>query len=328
MTIAEKILRAVAQLVRHGGDNIFTRKNIRDLLGVDRDIWVASYSPIFQGMRIDHPGGAPDVRKEYKGIFRQVEHGKHTLTEHGRNIIREMIPLVTWRDAVIRAMHRYANNHNTKKITRQVLINEELDMIVSDIGYQGATPGQTLIRVLQELRDEELIYFIGDGIYLLADTPIHIDTEDLPDEVIDILIKKEKLRIGIILTDDKQAIARQRKGQSRIRSLTLANYGNQCAFCDVDDISFLVASHIARWADEPDARGDLSNVICMCRLHDALFEQGYFSISDDYSVIKKSGIKSNFINRMLNVTFEFRTPKLYFPLKKYLKKHRERNGFV
>ncbi len=326
MAIAEKILIAVAMFIKEGSSE-FSRNDIRKLMGVDRDIWGNSYSPIFQGMRIDQPGGAPVVKKEFKGVFRRVKHGKYKLTEHGQRIIEKMMPKRTWRDAVLQALHRYSNRYNTKIVTRQGLISEELNTIINDVNSRGKTPEQTLSKILQQLRDEEVIFFLGNGNYLLVDYPIYIETENLPNEVIDLLIDKGKLKFDSIPTKNTLAVVRQRKGQDRIRSLTLENYGNQCAFCDVADTSFLVASHIARWADEPDARGDLSNVICMCKLHDALFEQGYFSMADDYSIIKKEKIKSQFIEYILNITTKFKIPIKHSPSKKYLEKHRRRTGF-
>jgi hypothetical protein len=41
--------------------------------------------------------------------------------------------------------------------------------------------------------------------------------------------------------------------------------------CDVADPSLLVASHVIGWAERVDTRGDVKNIICLCRFHDALF---------------------------------------------------------
>ena len=90
MTIAEQILLAVAKVVAFDAESIFSREDIRNQAGVRREDWDASYSPIFQGMRIDQPGGAPNVGVKYKSVFEQVEHGKHTLTDYGRKIIAEL----------------------------------------------------------------------------------------------------------------------------------------------------------------------------------------------------------------------------------------------
>jgi putative restriction endonuclease len=48
---------------------------------------------------------------------------------------------------------------------RQTLIDAEGPRILGDTGSGGATPWQTLSRVLQELRDEGLLEFVGGGTY-------------------------------------------------------------------------------------------------------------------------------------------------------------------
>ncbi len=89
MTIAEQIMQAVAVLVRQQAKLVFTREEIREQIGIDHEKWHASYSPVFQGMRSDQPGGAPSVGERYKNVFQQVEFGKHTLTEYGKNLLKE-----------------------------------------------------------------------------------------------------------------------------------------------------------------------------------------------------------------------------------------------
>lgn len=63
-------------------------------------------------------------------------------------------------------------------------------------------------------------------------------------------------------------------------------YGHRCCFpgCDVDDRRFLVASHIARWADDEALRGSIGNGLCLCLHHDKAFETGVFWLEDDYTV--------------------------------------------
>ncbi len=89
MTHAEEIMRAVTTLVRQEGKTIFTREEIRQQIGVSRDEWMSGYTSIFQGMRTDQPGGAPKVGARFTGVFRQVEHGKHTLTDYGWRLLQE-----------------------------------------------------------------------------------------------------------------------------------------------------------------------------------------------------------------------------------------------
>jgi predicted restriction endonuclease len=325
MAIAENILYAVTQLVKDGNE-VFSRNEIRKLLNVNRSDWNASYDPIFQGMRIDQPGSAPDVRIEYKGVFQRIEYGKYILTEDGCELIRKSMQL-SWHDAVLNALHRYSNRHNTKIIFRQIFLGEELNQVIQDTQSTGLTPSQTVSRITQELREEGKLSFLDEGKYLLLEDKLEIENEDLPDQAIDIALLENKLKFGEVITSDEQILARQRKGQKRLRELTLKNYNHSCALCDIDDPNLLITSHISRWADDLEARGFLSNTLCLCSFHDVLFENGYISLSDDYSILKRTDVKNNIIHQLLESTIKFKTPKKYQPDRKYLQKHRRRAGF-
>lgn len=86
MTHSEEIFRAVIKLIQRG-QKIFRRMNVRDELRLDHDTWMSGYVSIFQSMRDDHPGGAPDVRDELKNVFHRVGHGQYVLTDYGRSIM-------------------------------------------------------------------------------------------------------------------------------------------------------------------------------------------------------------------------------------------------
>jgi len=88
MTHAEEILCAVAELAKQG-KKWFTRKDVRDEIGIDPHEWLYGYTAIFQGMRIDHPGGAPEVGEKYKRVFQRIERGKYVLTTYGKQLIEE-----------------------------------------------------------------------------------------------------------------------------------------------------------------------------------------------------------------------------------------------
>lgn len=89
MTHAEEIMRAVATIVNQDDRAVFTRKQIREQIGIDQDTWMSGYTAIFQGMRADQPGAAPTVDHRLKGVFRQVERGKHMLTDRGKRVLKE-----------------------------------------------------------------------------------------------------------------------------------------------------------------------------------------------------------------------------------------------
>jgi hypothetical protein len=67
MTHAEQILAAAADLVR-SGKRRFSRRDIRDALGIGQPEWMSGYTAIFQAMREDHPGGAPPIGREFGGV--------------------------------------------------------------------------------------------------------------------------------------------------------------------------------------------------------------------------------------------------------------------
>lgn len=89
MTHAEAILRAAAMLDASGRREL-SRKEIRDQLGLTQAQWMRGYTAIFQGMREDQPGGAPSVPKTFRGVFRQIGHGRFVLTDVGRQRILGM----------------------------------------------------------------------------------------------------------------------------------------------------------------------------------------------------------------------------------------------
>ena len=80
---------------------------------------------------------------------------------------------------------------------------------------------------------------------------------------------------------------KQRIGQTQFSDAVKKNYHFKCCFpgCEVSDPKFLVGSHIARWVDNPDKCGSVSNGLCFCVLHDKAFENGYFSLDDELRII-------------------------------------------
>ena len=71
-----------------------------------------------------------------------------------------------WREAVHNAIDRYTLRHGARAFTRQGLLDEELAQITGDTNSLGATPEQTLSRILQEMRDDGEVEFVdNDGSY-------------------------------------------------------------------------------------------------------------------------------------------------------------------
>ncbi len=172
---------------------------------------------------------------------------------------------LTWKNAVLLALQQYSERNSTVKVTREKFIKEEIKNIVANTESLGKTPSQTVSRVLQELRDEKVLFFSkNSGEYILNNIKINVGTEDFLEDILENAIVNEKLIFQDVETSSAVVASRIRIGMEALRKKTLSNYRNCCALCDIDDERLLVTSHIARWADNPSARGLLSNTICFC----------------------------------------------------------------
>lgn len=145
------------------------------------------------------------------------------------------------------------------------------------------------------------------------------------EEAVGLLAERNLLRFGDVETGVLPVAATVRLGQEAVRKQTLANYGSCCSLCDVGERDLLIASHIARWADFAAGRGDLRNVLCLCRMHDALFEHGYFSVADDYAVLlRREKYRSRTVEMLLRDREAIRPPARFGPSPEYLAQHRAR----
>lgn len=91
MTHAEEIMQAVAELIRQG-KNVFSRKDVRDQLGLTHHEWLYGYTAIFQGMRLDRSPDSPMPREKYRNMFKHTfGHGKYVLTAQGKTIVEEIL---------------------------------------------------------------------------------------------------------------------------------------------------------------------------------------------------------------------------------------------
>lgn len=233
----------------------------------------------------------------------------------------------TWKSAVVSALHRYSRRHGSLQIERGVFLSEELPAMIAETTSAGRTPAQTVSRVLQELRDEGRLFFSEAGVYVINGAAIDAVREDFPDDVLDHAAQAGTLVLADVPTAEAIGQLRTRRGMAAVRRTTLLNYRSRCALCDISDAQLLVASHIARWADRPDARGQLANVLCLCKVHDPLFELGYFVLSDELEVVWRPTIASLAIRTWADrCTGPFRPPMQHAPSTAYLQEHRTRVG--
>jgi hypothetical protein len=232
-----------------------------------------------------------------------------------------------WRDSVLDALQRQSGDGG-RTVTRQELIRRELSRIIAETQSEGGTPGQTLSRELQMLRDAGLVEFWGNGSYRLTRTVVDVDTFGGTQDGLDSAIKAGLVRFGKIEAGTELALQKRRLGQQRLRKLALDNYGGRCALCDLEDEPILWTSHIVPWAESDDGRGDLTNVVILCRPHDSLFEFGFWSLDDELRVLRHAQkVESWVVQALLPDTIVFRKPRSHAPALEYLRVHRIRHGF-
>ncbi|MFQ5763060.1 MAG: HNH endonuclease [Candidatus Bathyarchaeia archaeon] len=129
---------------------------------------------------------------------------------------------------------------------------------------------------------------------------------------------------------DRQAIVTQRVGQNAIRRYALDRYANQCGLCDIRESEMLVASHIMPWAEDEINRGNPRNVICLCLVHDRLFEKGMLTLLDTYKAEFSERFRASCNESIMldawvkNTNEKLRLPSSGEPDPMLLRKHRER----
>jgi hypothetical protein len=91
LTDAEEILKGIYILVYNEQKTEFSKKDVRDLVKIDKIRWSLSYNFIFQAMRINRTGG-PLIKEEYVGILIKKDWGIYTFTPEGFKLINKYKP--------------------------------------------------------------------------------------------------------------------------------------------------------------------------------------------------------------------------------------------
>ncbi|WP_158281901.1 HNH endonuclease [Winogradskyella wandonensis] len=118
---------------------------------------------------------------------------------------------------------------------------------------------------------------------------------------------------------DRISQVKARVFQDKLRRIVLSNYYCKCAFCEIDKEDLLICSHIKPWAISIEDRLKATNAICLCVLHDKLFDKGYFGLDSSYNIVfsKKADLT---IKRILE-PLKFRKPIRSQPSLEFLNYH-------
>lgn len=123
-----------------------------------------------------------------------------------------------------------------------------------------------------------------------------------------------------IVGKERETYIKTRVNQGIFRERLLEKY-DSCCLCKVSNPFFLVASHIKPWAcSEADEKLDSDNGLLLCPNHDALFDAGYISFSDDGNIMiseQLEQVDAIFMNVDKNMKIHLSDKN-----KKYLEYHR------
>ncbi|WP_419879597.1 hypothetical protein [Brevibacillus centrosporus] len=89
-----------------------------------------------------------------------------------------------------------------------------------------------------------------------------------------------------VKTGESFSLVSIRKGQSEFSEKVKENFHYICCFpdCEVNEKKLLIGAHIARWADVPTLRGEITNGLSFCLIHDKLFETGCFTLDKELRI--------------------------------------------
>lgn len=208
----------------------------------------------------------------------------------------------TWREAVWDAVQRQAAKN--LMVTRQQLIDHELDTIKAEALSTGATPEQTLSRVLQDLRDQYVLIFDGNGHYRLAPG-------------------QEGVAVDTAVVTETQRLQDCRIGQSRFRKKLDERWHHACPLTGIGQRELLRASHIVPWnrCESAAERLSVDNGLLLSALWDAAFDRAIAAFDDDGMAMFASRIAPD-AQRALRQAQSLVLPLLTTPLREYLARHR------
>ncbi len=134
---------------------------------------------------------------------------------------------------------------------------------------------------------------------------------------------QKKIENKDFVVDSKTTVVKRetkiRINQDALRKRILESYSHECAICNINKDDLLICSHIKPWSIDEENRLNPSNAICLCVLHDKLFDRGYFGFDKDYNIVICN--KSDKIISDMLTGLRFKKPIRDIPDKKFLLYH-------
>lgn len=127
--------------------------------------------------------------------------------------------------------------------------------------------------------------------------------------------------------ETRQALVQQRVKQRFFRRAVFSSYRARCCISGVSDARLLIASHIVPWRTDRANRLNPSNGLCLSAIHDRAFDNGLFTLSDDWRIILSKALRATKDAFLKEVFFpvegrKIELPERFTPDQKFLEHHR------
>lgn len=129
--------------------------------------------------------------------------------------------------------------------------------------------------------------------------------------------------------ENKSVYTQIRIGQNFFRRSVISAYQGRCCITGLGDPRLLVASHIVPWRADQHNRLNPRNGLCLSVLHDKAFDQGLFTLTDDFKVKTSRDVKAMTSNRfaedwLINLDGRYiELPEKFRPMEGFIDWHRK-----
>ncbi len=105
------------------------------------------------------------------------------------------------------------------------------------------------------------------------------------------------------LETESTANVKVRRGQEFFREAVLNNFNRCCGVSALSVRELLIASHILPWATNPNVRLNVDNGLCLSRIHDAAFDKGLITFSDELELKLSAQLKEYIADEAIETMF-------------------------
>ncbi len=134
-------------------------------------------------------------------------------------------------------------------------------------------------------------------------------------------VESEYVQNRSLSGSDILILTKQRIGHGVFKKMLIQRY-SKCHVCGLEQKEFLIASHIKPWSESTsNEKVDINNGLLLCPHHDALFDKGYISFTDEGKILIANEL-TQYTKMLMNVN-ETMNIGIREEMKLYIEWHRK-----